>query len=207
MRSEQQPVGQSELATAASNIDDPTRAQVLDVTYRLLEEKGYAAVTTDDIAAGARVSKATIYRLWRTKQEIVVDAARMHFGKVDAPDLGSFRAEVHWILEHRMRDYRDPKTLRLVAGLVGAAVVDSQLQALFDEWVAQLSAAIRAVVERGIARGDVGSDVDMFALESLIAGVVSRTVITQSGFSPETIESIVALIASAAAPASPSTTT
>ncbi len=173
---------------------------ILDVTYRLLEERGYAAITTDDIAAEARVSKATIYRFWRSKQELVVDAARMHFGDVEAPDLGSFRAEVHWILEHRMRDYRDPKTLALVAEIVGAAVSDPQLQQLFSQWVERLSGSIRRVVERGVARGDVDPGIDAFALASLIAGVVARTVIAQHAFTPEVIDSMVSLISTAALP-------
>jgi len=40
------------------------------------------------------------------------------------PDLGSFRDEVHWILEHRMSDCGDHRTICLVAELVGAAVAD-----------------------------------------------------------------------------------
>lgn len=184
----------------AESPDDQVRLAILRVTYRLLEERGYAAVTTDDIAAEARVSKATIYRLWRTKQQLVVDAARMRLGNVDAPDLGSFRAEVHWILEHRMRDYRDPRTLRLVGEFVGAAVSDPQLQRLFGKWVNSLSGSIRRVVERGLERGDVRSDVDVSALGILIAGVVARTVIAQKSFSPDEVDSIVRLIVAAAAP-------
>jgi len=181
--------------------DDPARRSILLVTYRLLEDIGYAAVTTDTIAAEARVSKATIYRHWRSKQELVVDAARMHFGKVEAPELGSFSAEIHWILEHRVQDYRQPGTLRLVGSLVGAATTDPQLQEVFAEWVEQLSRAVRKVIQRGIARGDVRPDIDIFALETLVAGVVARTVIAQQSFSGTTVDSIVGLIAAAAAPA------
>lgn len=194
---------QREMESDASAVDpdnEPVRTAILVVTYRLLEDMGYAAVTTDDIAAEAKVSKATIYRYWRSKQELVVDAARMHFGNVEAPELGSFQAEIHWILEHRVRDYRQPGTLRLVGSLVGAATNDPQLQAMFAEWVEQLTRAIRRVVQRGIARGDVKPDVDIFALEALVAGVVARTVISQQSFSGPTVDNIAALISTAAAP-------
>lgn len=180
--------------------DDPVRRSILLVTYGLLEERGYSNVTTEDIAVEAKVSKATIYRYWRSKQQIVVDAARMHFGKVEAPELGSFRAEIHWILERRVRDYREPGTLRLVGSLVGAATTDPQLQAVFAEWVEQLTRAVRRVIQRGIARGDVRADVDILALEILIAGTIARTVIAQQSFSEPTVDSVVDLIATAAAP-------
>lgn len=176
------------------------RTSILDTTYDLLITRGYAEVTTDDIAAAARVSKATIYRHWRTKQELVVAAARKHFGEVEAPELDSFAAEIGWILEHRSRDYREPGTLRLVGSLVGAATTDPPLQALFAEWVEQLSRAVRRVIQRGIARGDVRPDVDILALETLVAGVVARAVVAQHSFTSATIESLVDLIAAAAAP-------
>ena len=196
MTQQQDPAQRLSVADGSSD----TRSLILEVTYELLEQMGYAAVTTDHIAAEARVSKATIYRLWRTKQALVVDAAKQHLSKVDAPDLGSFRAEVHWVLEHRMRDYRDPKTLRLVAELVGVAVGDPQFRELFDAWVAMLSASLEEVIGRGIERGDVRSDVDTAALSTLIAGIVARTVVAQQPFDEQTMTPIVSLVARAAAP-------
>ena len=181
---------------------DSTRVSILETTYALLEKQGYKALTTDDIAAAARVSKATIYRLWRSKQELVVEAARTHLGSVDAPDLGSFRAEVHWILEQRMRDYRDNQTLRLVAEIVGASITDPQLAELFSEWLAHFSDAIKAVVERGQGRGDVAADAPVDVLVSLIAGVVARTVVAQHAFTPEHVSALVTLIEQAVRPSS-----
>jgi AcrR family transcriptional regulator len=179
---------------------DPVRDNILGVTLSLLERLGYSAVTTDLIAAEAQVSKTTIYRHWRTKQQVVVDAMRRRLPNLDVPELGSAEAEVRWILEHRLEDYRNPGTLRLVGGLVGAAVSDHRLKPIFDEWVENLSRAIRQVIQRGMARGDVRPDLDIFALETLIAGVVSRTVILQKSFTQPTIDEIVGLIAVAFAP-------
>ena len=190
----------ADTSTGPDRAADRVRAAILDTTYDLLIGKGYAAVTTDDIAAVARVSKATIYRYWQTKQELVVAAARRHFGQVDAPDLGSFADEISWILQHRLEDYREPGTLRLVGSLVGAAVSDPQLMAVFTEWVELLSRAIRSVIQRGIARGDVQHEVDIVALETMIAGIIARAVVAQHGFTTATVDRIVALIAKAAAP-------
>src|SRR3712207_9259158 len=49
--------------------DDVIRAAIL----RLLAEVGYGALTMDAVAAEAGVGKATIYRRWRTKQDLVAD--------------------------------------------------------------------------------------------------------------------------------------
>ena len=186
--------------TGPNQANERAQAAILDATYDLLIGKGYAEVTTDDIAAAARVSKATIYRHWQTKQELVIAAARRHFGQVDAPDMGSFADEISWILEHRLDDYREPGTLRLVGNLVGTAASDPQLLVVFTEWVELLSRAIRRVIQRGIARGDVQPEVDIVALETMIAGIVARAVVAQHSVTSATVNNIVALIAKAAAP-------
>jgi len=178
--------------------EDLPREKILRATLRLLEEQGYDAVTTGSIAAEARVSKTTIYRHWASKAEVVVEAARLRFGRVEVDDLGSFEREIGWILEHRLADYRQPGTLRLVGSLVGASTGDPQLKVVFEDWIEQFSEAIHRATQRGIARGDVNPEVDTFALESLAAGVVARTVITQTSFPPATVDELAGLIAAAA---------
>lgn len=189
-------------APAGSAIDDedPTRSTILRVTLKLLEDLGYNSVTTDLIAAEAQVSKTTIYRYWRTKQEAVIDAIRLNLVALDVPDLGSTEEEVRWILQHRLEDYRNPGTLRLVAGLVGASTSDPQFRPLFDEWIDRLGRAVRQVIQRGMMRGDVRRGIDVAALETLIAGVVARAVVMQQSFSPDTIDHIVELLGTAFRP-------
>ncbi len=53
---------------------DPSRDGVIRAAIlRLLAEVGYGALTMDAVASEAGVGKATIYRRWRTKQDLVVD--------------------------------------------------------------------------------------------------------------------------------------
>jgi AcrR family transcriptional regulator len=191
----------SPVQKSGSSPADASQESILRATLALLEQHGYPNVTTDLIAAKAEVSKATLYRHWRTKQQLVVDAMRLHMNALEVPDLNSFQEEVRWVLELRLDLYRQPKILRLVGGLVGAATSDPQLQPIFTEWVEQLSRSIRQVVQRGIARGDVRPDVDLYAVETLIAGVIARTVVLQQSFSPATTYEIIELIDVAVRPA------
>src|SRR3569623_483303 len=53
---------------------DPSRDSVIRAAIlRLLADIGYGALTMDAVASEAGVGKATIYRRWRTKQDLVVD--------------------------------------------------------------------------------------------------------------------------------------
>ncbi len=119
---------------------------------------------------------------------------RLRFRPVEAPDLGSFDNEIRWVLEHRLDDYRQPGTLRLVGSLVGTATSDPQLKVVFEEWIEQLSRAICQVIERDSARGDVRPEVNTSVLESLVAGIVAHTIILQMSFSPATASELAGLI-------------
>ncbi|MCU0626606.1 MAG: TetR/AcrR family transcriptional regulator [Gemmatimonadaceae bacterium] len=59
----------------------PRRAEstdaILDAALAVLAERGYRAMTLDDVAARARASKPTMYRRWPTKVAIVA-AAILH---------------------------------------------------------------------------------------------------------------------------------
>ncbi len=50
------------------------RQDILESAYKLLKKKGISAVTAQEIADGAGVSTATLYRWWDTKEAIMFDA-------------------------------------------------------------------------------------------------------------------------------------
>src|ERR687893_489936 len=80
---------------------DPSRDGVIRAAIlRLLAEVGYGSLTMDAGAAEPGVGKATIYRRWRTKQDLVVDTIsdlnRAEAAVVDTGSLeGDLRAMMH----------------------------------------------------------------------------------------------------------------
>jgi AcrR family transcriptional regulator len=56
----------------------PRETELLAVTLRLLQQHGYDRLTLDAVATTARASKATVYRRWPTKAELVL----AHFGAI-----------------------------------------------------------------------------------------------------------------------------
>ena len=55
-------------------IEGDREAEVLDAAVAVLAEVGYDRLTMDQVALTARASKATLYRRWSSKAELVVDA-------------------------------------------------------------------------------------------------------------------------------------
>src|SRR4029450_3097554 len=75
---------------------DPSRDGVIRAAIlRLLADVGYGALTMDAVASEAGVGKATIYRRWRTKQDLVVDTIS-DLTRAEAPpaDTGSLEGDL-----------------------------------------------------------------------------------------------------------------
>ena len=79
---------------------DPSRDGVIRAAIlSLLAEVGYGALTMDAVAAEAGVGKATIYRRWRTKEDLVVDTiAEVNRAEMTVPDTGSLEDDVRAML-------------------------------------------------------------------------------------------------------------
>ncbi|TFV76214.1 TetR/AcrR family transcriptional regulator [Blastococcus sp. CT_GayMR20] len=95
---------------------DPSRDGVIRAAIlRLLADVGYGALTMDAVASEAGVGKATIYRRWRTKQDLVVDTIS-DLNRADAatPDTGSVEGDLREMM-HQM--------VGLITGPTGAATL------------------------------------------------------------------------------------
>lgn len=74
--------------------------ELLTVTLDLLQQNGFDRLTIDDVAARARASKATVYRRWPTKADLVVAAVSHSLSRtVVAPDTGSLRGDLMQLAE------------------------------------------------------------------------------------------------------------
>lgn len=93
---------------------DPSRDGVIRAAIlRLLADVGYGALTMDAVAAEAGVGKATIYRRWRTKEELVVDTVSdLNAEQAGIPDTGSLEGDLRQLLR---------AMVALVNGPAGAA--------------------------------------------------------------------------------------
>ncbi len=71
--------------TRRSRITPEREAELYEAVLDLLREVGYDALTMDAVAARTRSSKATLYRQWGGKAELVAKAIR-HNKPVDLAD-------------------------------------------------------------------------------------------------------------------------
>jgi AcrR family transcriptional regulator len=95
---------------------DPSRDGVIRAAIlRLLADVGYGALTMDAVASEAGVGKATIYRRWRTKQELVVDTiSDLNRAEATPPDTGSLEGDLRLMLR---------SLVAVISGPTGAATL------------------------------------------------------------------------------------
>ncbi|WP_049564688.1 TetR/AcrR family transcriptional regulator [Streptomyces sp. SBT349] len=151
-------------------------AEVLSAVVESLRETGYEALTMDAVAARARCGKATLYRQWHGKHELVAAALLAHRPlPADAIDTGSLRGDLHTMFARVSEQAREDTAL--MAGLARATLEDPQLaralrQTLVEPEIREFTAFIDRAVERGeLARRPAAM---AFLPQMLFATVLSR---------------------------------
>jgi len=112
---------------------EKSRDAILDAAFRLLVERGYAGFTIEGAAAAAGSGKTTIYRWWKTKAELAIDAfLRATADELALPDTNSacsdFQAQII-ALGNVLRDGRG----QALAAMLGGARTDPQLASTLGE--------------------------------------------------------------------------
>lgn len=141
---------------------------ILRATLDLLREGGHGAVTTDSVASRAGVSKATIYRRWRSRSELIVAAAKQLMAPVEVPDLGDFHAEVSFLLSRRLEQYQSEGVGEVLSSVIGASIEDPHVRTLFSDWVLTQEATNAGIISRAVRRGQLPADADRDTIVTLI---------------------------------------
>jgi AcrR family transcriptional regulator len=154
---------------------------ILQATLEVLAETGYERMTTDMVAARAKTSKATMYRRWPSKAELVIEAVEsLRDEPVTAvPDTGTLRRDLAALIE----TFQSPSTTRkfqIMAGLLSILPRDPDLARVVQRRIVQPGTAVmRLLLERAQKRGEIdpGRDLDTLALVAP-AMVAYRLIIT-----------------------------
>jgi AcrR family transcriptional regulator len=143
---------------------EKARIAILHAATELLLEHGLGDVSMDEIAEHAGVSKATIYRRWRTKELLALDAlyADWDTSRDATPDTGSVRGDLLALLRPWIRRARSRPYGRVISALLTAANTDAEFGDQYRaRFVEPRRRAARAVLERGIDRGELPAKVDV----------------------------------------------
>jgi len=172
--------------TGASSPGRPRSQEASDAiiwaTLDLLADSGFAGLTMEGIAARAGVGKATLYRRWKSCEDVVAGAvAHLVEGGIHIPDTGSLEGDLRLLMERAVTTYHG-RPGRIMPGLVSAmAHSDTVARAVRSQFLAGRREALAGVVERGVARGELSADVDVELVLDFLGGPLFYRLLVTGG--------------------------
>ncbi|EMF50863.1 MULTISPECIES: TetR/AcrR family transcriptional regulator [Streptomyces] len=190
----------TETATVRRSRITPEReAELYAAVLELLREVGYDALTMDAVAARTRSSKATLYRQWGGKAELVAKAMRANKPGPDiaSVDTGSLRGDMHAMIGTQ-DDCTMEQNSALMRGLAMAIHGNPDLLKAFRELIIEPEMEeTRRMLQRAVDRGEVREDnpaID-YVLHMFIGAFVARGMIEDlpptQGFLASYIDAVV----------------
>jgi AcrR family transcriptional regulator len=149
---------------------------IIEATLDLFAEQGFEGVCVEAVAARAGVGKATIYRRWPNKEELLLAALGALKSPYPEPTGVSARDDLVAMLTVMCADRADPRKARRYALLLGEGEKYPRLMARYKETVVEPRRdAIRAVIRRGIEAGELRADTDVeIALLALTGTIMAK---------------------------------
>ncbi|TFV64522.1 TetR/AcrR family transcriptional regulator [Geodermatophilus sp. DF01-2] len=172
---------------------DPSRDGVIRAAIlRLLAEVGYGSLTMDAVAAEAGVGKATIYRRWRTKHDLVVDTiSDINRAIAVPPDTGSVEGDVRALMDLVVTTVQSPAGAAARSLLPAMQYQPALVEAFRDGPLAVWRNAFAAMWARAEARGEVRPDMDFsVTAEAASALIVQRWLLIGEPLEPAYVDEV-----------------
>lgn len=144
---------------------------ILDATVDLLVEQGYQGMSIEGVAARAGVGKTTIYRRWRSKEDLVVDAIEELILDVKPKDTGSLRDDLIDLLVQLQTVLTSTRAGEVFPRMLPEIAAASPLGRVWLEKVVQPRfAMIGSMLRRAVDRGELPERVDLEVARAMLVG-------------------------------------
>ncbi len=166
---------------------------IIDAALSVFAESGTEGLCIETVAARAGVGKATIYRRWPGKEDLLLDAIGALQAPLPEPAGRSVREDLVMVLSAMRDAVADPRRVREFALLLGEGAKYPRLMARYVETMLEpRREVIRSVLRRGIATGELraGADIEA-ALFMLTGAVIARGKYDPGSMPPGYVERVV----------------
>ena len=178
---------------------------ILAATIELLLDQGLHAMSMDDVAERAGVSKATIYRWWPSKELLALDALATEWATPSPAaerDTGTLRGDLLARFRPWLRQLNQKPFGRVIAGLVAEAQTDPDFAKLYREhFVQPRRDATRTLLLWAIDRGEIAPATDLEVTLDLLYGPIYHRLLhghapLNDRFAQQVIDAVIAAISS-----------
>jgi len=180
--------------TSRPRVSGDREQELLEAAIDVLRDVGYDRLTYDAVAAAARASKATLYRRWPHKSDLVIDALALFIGcpADQDPDTGSLRGDL--IAQAcAVGGLDDEAVMQTWSALLPVIHREPEMaRGIHERFIAPKLMAARAVFENARRRGEVGPDADLDTLVMILPAMsVHETLLSGKRPGPDRIADFV----------------
>lgn len=170
------------------------REAVLEATLAMLSERGMSGLTVEGVAARAGVGKATLYRRWRSKLPLVLEAVTS-LPELSMPASGTLQGDLREILLDLARIFRVSPCGRVLAQLAAERGSDAALDAAVRRFVAVRRKPVVDVLRAGMMHGKLPSDLDPDTITDMLVGpIVNRLLFTHRPAGARFVDQVIATV-------------
>ena len=153
---------------------------ILQATLELLLDAGYRGLTMEQVRARSGVGKATLYRRYGSKQELVTAVVRHLNQDIPVPDTGTVRDDILAVVGSVLAAAARVGAATFMPRMLAESAGDPEMHEIFYEnLVAPRRAVMAEVLRRGIERGELRADLDVeLAIDVLTGPWIYRLLIS-----------------------------
>jgi AcrR family transcriptional regulator len=148
-----------------------SRARIVEAAIELIVEDGASALTVDAIAKRSGVAKSTLYRHWRSVDDVLLEVFRSSMPptfELD-PEIG-FEDALRQQMAAVARSLADPRYARLLPDLIALRSQHPKINELAELDLANKEATLAATLATGAAQGLIPADLDIRTVEATLIG-------------------------------------
>ena len=152
---------------------DPSRDEaIIDAAIDVLVRDGYDRLSMEGVAAAAGVGKATVYRRWSSKAELVIDAMAALKPVIDSIDTGTLEGDIELVIAASCSPHSQ-RLFQVMVSICSALPREPELLAAFrTRFTEPRIARMTDILERARSRGELGPDVDVAMAASLVPSLM-----------------------------------
>lgn len=169
------PYRNNEAAARGRPRDQELDRRITTAVLTLLGEQGYEGITFEAVARRCRTSKASLYRRWRSKRDMVLAAVKDGPARKTSEPIetgASLRDDLLALVRRLTRTMRSADAGTALM-LLQAGLEDPDLCDAIEEATGPTGARLpQPVIDAAVARGELPSGVDPFAYEEVVGAVL-----------------------------------
>jgi AcrR family transcriptional regulator len=165
-----------------------TDATILTAALEEFGEEGYEGMTVEAVANRARVGKATIYRRWSSKDDLIIAAVEwMMTTATEPPHSGNLQEDLIALVGAACRLMRSSMAGAIFPRMAGEVAGRTPLGLRYVKTIiAPRRAVVRGFLAGGVAAGQLRSDIDVELMaDSLVGPVILRKILGELDETPE----------------------